>query len=172
MMTATRGFIEMVRTRLGAGPNAVLRIGQFDFVNTRRNQFVGIPDERGPAAQKEALELCSRILAAYRMSITFGEVFPTAESYTLWYLMNRRAPSGRDLSELARAKGVYVPFMGFPYKSPLLTAPLRFKVEPVRAFHPTSVVQTNRMIVNVRVPVMPLASPSKLQQLQAAFARH
>jgi hypothetical protein len=120
VMHCTRNFFEMARTHLGAPRGPSLRVGTFDFLQVNKDHYEGIPDERNAASYAESMALCPRILNIYRSAITFGIVFDEPGSYETWMAFNHRPPTSRQLGELARAKGLRVPFLDFPYKSPLV----------------------------------------------------
>ncbi len=136
-MSANRGFFEVLRSKLGAQRGATLRIGSFDFCEVRKSQFMAVPDERNAAAAVEAALLTTRILAIYRSILLFEKVFATPDSYEKFVMFNHRAPSFKDMQDMAKKHNIYVPFMEMPFKANLMDTPAALatvitEAEPVK----------------------------------------
>ena len=172
VLHSTKSCYEMFRTRLGSPVGSTMRIGSYDFVAVRKNWYTGTPDERGDEACREGFRICQQMLAAYRMAVTFELVFPTPEDYAAWYNGMGRIPTGKDLAILAREKGMYVPYMGFPFVSSLVKAPHFLKKEQMG--DPGTLVHKSQFeaAISLSPKRKQIASTEKLQALAAAYARH
>lgn len=123
VLWGSKQLMAALRTRLDgkAVPGSVLRVHGFDFQEVKRDRFVGIADDSDNLARR-ALDLANAILAAYRSMILFERVFAEDGSLNNFMMFHRRAPSSKEVQELARQKNIHVPYLELPFKSPLLQA--------------------------------------------------
>lgn len=175
VMRCTSSFLEMLRTRLGAPLGCSLRIGTFDFVQVSKNRYVGIPDERNAESQAESLRVCSTVLALYRASITFERVFNAPNSYATWFLFNQRVPSVPEMAQMARDRGIRIPFLSFPFngqidKPTVVVSPAVPRYAP--PLETRSVGSTTlRLPKKPAKATPPTVDPGRLEALVARFAK-
>lgn len=178
-MNASQGFLNVLRTRVGSPAGTNFQIGTFDFHEQKKKQFIGIADEKGPDALREAHLICSHILAIFRSVLLYEAVFTQPGSYNRWITENRRFPTSKDLAEISRSTGIYIPFMTLPYKEQKvniesLLERATSKVYPrynERLAAKPAVPQQQASIAKP-IPQKSLASPEKLQALLSAFAKN
>lgn len=115
LMFCTRAFREVLRTRFGSPLGSTLRVGTIDFFEVRRNQYIGVPDQRDSVADAEVERLLSRILFIYRTLLTFEAVFSEEGSFDKWVTFHRRHPSNEDVLGMARERHIRVPYLALPF---------------------------------------------------------
>lgn len=164
LMYATPAFLNVVRTRVGSPAGTHLRVGTFDFHAERTNIYVGTPDEFSPESKAEASTVAAHILAIFRSLLLFEAVFAEPGSYNSWIVFNRRSPTAKDLADLGRSKGIFIPFMALPYQQP--------KVDVMALLEKASVQASKASRVEKKILGPRPASKEKLQALAAAFAKH
>jgi hypothetical protein len=163
-MWASKSFLLAIRTRLGAtvAPGATLRVDGFDFMETKSNHLVGVHDDlSGAEAEAAAIQLCNRILSAYRTLILFEKVFAEQGSFNSYVLFHRSPPKLKELLDLAKMKGIHIPFFELPFKSPLLQEAGPLQPPKPQVNKPLRVISTQGT-----VRFVPRSNPVPLPRLQ------
>lgn len=176
-MSASRNFFEVLRSRLGAAPGCTLRVGSFDFCQTRTSHFEGVPDEHSAAQMAEAQQLATRILTIYRSILLFEKVFAEKGSYENFVLFHRRAPQFKELQTLAAQRNLHVPFLELPFKANLQAEPVAVVAAITKTLEDRSkskVVLSAPVAPGRRVLISLKKQPSedKLSALVGRFSTH